>query len=297
VSRLLVGTDSGLFEFGDEQKTHLTAHAVGQVVAAKRGWWCIVDRTAVSGWSPESGWVELRAPVNVSWTCLLPVDGGLIGGTVGAHLVRLETSVPQPFPSFDEVPGREDWYTPWGAPPDARSLAEGDGVLLVNVHVGGIPRATDGGDTWTPTIDVDVDVHQVVTAGGGRAFAACGAGGLAVSDDAGRTWSMQTDGLHATYCRAVAIGDDTVFVSASRGPRGDHSAVYRWAFGADRFERCTGGLPDWFDANIDTFCLAAADGEVALGTGDGRVFRSGNGGSGWEQAAESLPAVRSLAFS
>ena len=34
-------------------------------------------------------------------------------------------------------------------------------VLLANVHVGGIPRSTDGGVTWQPTIDVDSDVHEV----------------------------------------------------------------------------------------------------------------------------------------
>jgi hypothetical protein len=29
-------------------------------------------------------------------------------------------------------------------------------VLLVNVHVGGIPRSADGGASWQPTIDTDV---------------------------------------------------------------------------------------------------------------------------------------------
>ena len=40
--------------------------------------------------------------------------------------------------------------------------------------------------------------------------------------------------------------------------------VYRRAIdGTGQFERCTDGLPEWFDDNVDTFCLAASGGSAA----------------------------------
>ena len=41
------------------------------------------------------------------------------------------------------------------------STADG-AVILANVHVGGILRSLDGGDSWLPTMDVDNDVHEVL---------------------------------------------------------------------------------------------------------------------------------------
>ena len=52
-------------------------------------------------------------------------------------------------------------------------------------------------------------------------------------------WEFVTAGMHAHYSRAVAVSDDTVLVSASTGPRGRRSALYRKPLdGGTRFERC-----------------------------------------------------------
>src|SRR5207247_1570407 len=130
--------------------------------------------------------------------------------------------------------------------------------LLANVHVGGVVRSTDGGAAWSPTIDIDADVHQVL-AGPGATVVAAAAVGLCVSDDDGATWSVVDEGLHATYCRAVAIAGDTVVVSASTGHQGRQSALYRRPIAGPQrpFERCRDGLPEWFSDNVDTFCVAA----------------------------------------
>ena len=125
----------------------------------------------------------------------------------------------------------------------------------MNVHVGGILHTDDYGRTWNPTIDIDADVHQVATAEG-VVLAAC-AGGLATSVDRGSTWTMRNEGLEATYSRAVVVCGDTVLVSASNGPRGGQAAVYRGDLASGPFERCTAGLPGWFDDNIDTYRLDA----------------------------------------
>ncbi len=104
--------------------------------------------------------------------------------------------------------GRETWHAVGSAEPYVRSLTAtaDDGALLANVHVGGIPRSGNGGASWKPTIDPDADVHQVrAHPDDPRLVLAPAAVGLAVSRDAGTSWEVVTDGLHATYLRAVAF--------------------------------------------------------------------------------------------
>jgi hypothetical protein len=211
--------------------------------------------------------------------------------------MRLVQGRLEPVAAFEVVEGREHWYTPWGGPPDTRSLSRDEnGILYANVHVGGIVRSHDA-DSWKPTgIDIDADVHQVVARPGpSGAVLAATAYGLAVSEDDGATWSFETEGLHATYCRAVAVAGETILISASRGHRGQEAAVYRRRNGA--FERCREGLPEWFDDNIDTRCLAATDGAIAIGTTDGSVFISTDEGATWDQAAAGQPPIRCILVS
>jgi hypothetical protein len=160
------------------------------------------------------------------------------------------------------------------------------------VHVGGILRSEDRGETWTPTIDIDADVHQVTTAEG-LVLAAC-AGGLAVSADRGSTWTLRSDGLDAPYSRAIAVCGDAVLLSASNGPRGGRSAIYRGDLSGGTFERCGTGLPESFNDNIDSYCLdAPPEGPLAaFGTSDGRVFTSEDAGTSWGELASGLPPIQ-----
>jgi photosystem II stability/assembly factor-like uncharacterized protein len=197
--------------------------------------------------------------------------------------------------SFDAIPGRDEWYTPWGGPPDTRSLTcTDDNVLLGAVHVGGIPRSDDGGRTWKPTIDIEADVHQVrALPGRAEVVVAAAAVGYCRSDDGGMTWRVMADGLHATYCRAIAVTPDAVIVSASEGPRGRESALYRRPLeGAGAFERIT----DWVGGNIDTHALDALDDEVVYGTRSGVVWQSTDSGSTWTVREHKLAPVTSLSL-
>jgi len=220
-------------------------------------------------------------------------DADVFVGSAEARLFRVVGDRLEPVAAFDRADGRSSWYTPWGGPPETRSLSEWDDDLYVNVHVGGIQRTDDRGEHWTPTIDIDADVHQVATAEG-FVLAAC-ASGLAVSEDRGGTWIIRADGLEAPYSRAVTVCGDVVLVSASRGPRGGRSAVYRGALASGGFERCRDGLPE-FDDNIDSSCLdALPDGSfAAFGTSDGQLFGSRDTGSSWIELASGLPAVRGV---
>lgn len=78
-----------------------------------------------------------------------------------ARLLRLAADhTLTPICSFDAVDGRSTWYAGsaivngqrMGPPLGIRSLSgtANGATLLVNVHVGGIPRSTDGGLTWHP---------------------------------------------------------------------------------------------------------------------------------------------------
>ena len=286
---ILVGTDDGLVELDGE--THLRGHRVTQLAREGEGWWAVLDDATILHLDDEqSSSFEWQSP-----RCLLPTSRGLFVGGAEARLWRNG----EPVTSFDEVDGREGWYTPWGGPPDTRTIAESpDGTVHVNVHVGGIPRSRDGGATWEPTIDVDADVHHVIThpTDSGLILAAA-AVGLCASRDGGDTYEVVPDGLHSSYARAVAIAGDTVLLTACDGPHGGDAAVYRTPIALNRtFEKCERGLPEWFGDNIDTGCLAAADGTVSFGTVDGEVYLSEDAGETWERAADGLPAVRAVAI-
>src|SRR5439155_5763684 len=126
--------------------------------------------------------------------CVLADDDGVLVGTSEANLLRLEDGALVPVAAFDAVEGRDEWHTPWGAPADVRSLTRtSTGTLLANVHVGGVVRSTDGGASWSPTIDIDADVHHVL-GGPGATVVAAAAVGLCVSDDDGATWSVVDEG-------------------------------------------------------------------------------------------------------
>jgi hypothetical protein len=275
----------------------LAHHEVGALAAHMATWWAIVDgdevwRAEGDAWGRAAGLGRSRA------NCLCPTSAGLLIGTSEARLARLVDRDVQAVESFDRTPGRDDWYTPWGGPPDVRtiSLAD-DGTIHANVHVGGIVRSRDDGATWEPTLEIDADVHEVLApAGHDRLVVAACARGLAISEDGGDSWRYETEGLHANYCRAVAVGDGTLYLSASQGPRGGRAALYRRPITGATFDKCAEGLPEWLPTNIDSMCVAAAGSTVAFGTDEGTVFGSEDSGATWDAWAEGLPPVRCLAF-
>lgn len=295
MTSVLVGSRDGVHVIGSDGRrgaTELAGRSVTAIVRDGPELWAILDRSEV--WNaPGGAWRHVATLEGLAATCLAMTDAIHVG-TSEARLFRLVGSTLEPVVGFDAAPGRETWSTPWGGPPDTRSLSEWGPDVYVNVHVGGILRTDDGGTTWSPTIDVDADVHQVATAEG--LVLAAAAGGLVTSADRGATWSERTEGLEARYARAVVVCGDAVLVSTSDGPRGGHAGVYRAPLAGGAFTRCVEGLPGWFDGNIDTGCLDALnDGSyAAFGTADGRVYGSDDGGGSWGELAEGLAPVHHL---
>lgn len=289
-SQILLATTRGLRAV-DGASVALEGRHVTAVTADATGWLAVLERRTVVD---DSGRLDAHVPGDAA-TCVARHGSGALVGTDGADLLRVDGGRATTIDGFTDAEGRSTWYTPWGGPPATRSVTVArDGTIYVNVHVGGILRSSDAGQTWQQTVDIDVDVHQVVTDPSGVLLAACGAGGLAASHDGGSSWRFSTAGLHASYCRAVAVAGETVLVSASRGPRGGRAALYRRALDSDgELERCTAGLPSWFDANIDTHHLDASDDLVAFASADGRVYVSENAGTSWVEAgaADGITAV------
>jgi hypothetical protein len=287
-----VASRDGLRTFDESGRVMATQHSGRPVTAVARDGpqlWAVVDQAEV--WHAADGeWSHVSTLVSAEATCIAMTDAVVVGSS-GARLFRLTGDVLEAVPAFDAVEGRDAWYTPWGGPPATRSISEWGADVYVNVHVGGVAHTADGGRSWNPTIDIDADVHQVATADG--VVLAAGARGLHLSTDKGETWSLRAEGLEAPYCRAVVVCGDRVLVSASIGPRGGRAGVYRAGLAEGRFERCRAGLPEWFDENIDTYCLDALNNGsyAAFGTPDGHVYASNDAGATWVGLASGLPPV------
>jgi hypothetical protein len=280
--RWVVGTQDGLV--GSEGGTWLVGREITALAPDGRGWLVLVEGADVVRVHGDE--VDSVASIGEeTGRCVAGIGDAVLVGTGHARLAIVRDGDARMVETFDAAEGRAAWYTPWGGPPDTRSLAaSADGVLFANVHVGGILRAVDAEGTWSPTIDIDADVHQVLTdpTGSGHVVAAT-ARGLAESLDGGDTWRFASDDLHAPYARAVALDGERLYLSASTGPRGGRAALYRREAGSDAFVKAHASLPEWFDANIDSHCLAAAGGTVVFGVEDGRAFQSEDGGDSWRQ--------------
>jgi hypothetical protein len=288
---ILVGTRAGLGRLHDGDIDWLLK---GDISAIDGGWAVVDGEGIVAIDDPRTAIATPLSPL-----CIAATPSGALVGTAEARLFEITrgTAFAEAVSSFDAIPTRDQWYTPWGGPPDTRSLTVlPDGTPLVNVHVGGVWRAADR-NSWTEVIAVDNDAHQVLAADDGSTVVVAAAIGFGQSADGGRTYTWTTDGLHDTYCRAVAIADDIVLVTASTGPFTQHAAVYVRPIDSDvPFTRCDNGVPEWFTSNVDTFQLAARGSVVALGTDDGQLFVSYDAGTSWAQALTGAGRIRCVAI-
>lgn len=300
----------GLFVVtGDSLRQELAGRSAAGVIADGRGGaLAIVDGRTLCRRAPEGEWRPL-ATTEVNLACCLVAGDRIYVGTDDARVLVIdEAGQVKPLTGLDSVAGRDLWYAGSamvdgklrGPPLGIRSLSVTcDGaVLLANVHVGGIPRSTDGGSTWRPTIEIDVDVHQVCAhpTRPGLVAAAAGAG-LCLSRDAGATWTVETDGLHAPHCTAVGFSGEDVWVSASVDQFASEGAVYRRPIdGAGPLTPLGSGFPRWTSGISDTGCIAVRGTEAAIADGAGNLYRRPTAQHGWSCLATGHPTPIGLAI-
>jgi hypothetical protein len=239
--------------------------------------------------------------------CCASVGDLIYIGTDDARVLRVNANGNiEQLRSFEGIEGRDTWYAGSavidgqrvGPPLGIRSItATADRrVLLANVHVGGIPRSTDSGATWQPTIDIDSDVHEVCAhPSDPNMVIAAAAAGFCISQDGGATWTVEQDGLHGLHCTAVAFLGNDVLVAAATDHFAPQGAVYRRTIGARRpFVPVGGGLPRWIDGIADTRCIATHASAAAVADRAGNLYVSTDAGHTWLRCADRLPQPSSV---
>jgi hypothetical protein len=305
---VLVSTwgDGLLVVTGGAQRRELATRPCRGLTADGRGGaLCIVDGHSLCRRAPDGTYTTL-ATSESELACCKTVGDVVYVGTDDARLLRLTSEGRlAALPGFDVVPGRETWYAGSavidgrfvGPPLGVRSLtATSDGAaLLVNVHVGGLPRSADGGATWQPTIEIDHDVHDVCAhPTRPRLVAAAAAAGLCLSRDGGATWAVERDGLHASYCSAVAFVGNDVVVAASTGHFATEGALYRRATDREGLTPVENGLPRWTSGIVDTAGIAVKGSAAAVVDRGGHLYLSTDDGRTWTHAADGLPPASSV---
>lgn len=283
---LLIGTTTGVIQL--DGTSLIAGTRINHLARDDNGWWAVDGKGRVH----KNGDVVATMPDGVIPLCVQPTPDTVWIGANEGRLFGFDGDTVSEDEFFADAPGRDNWYTPWGAPADVRSMAlDADDTLHINVHVGGVLRYDNTG--IVPTLDIDSDVHQVAAhpTQSGAIFAAT-ALGLASSHN-GHDFEIRTDGLHATYCRAVVVLEDRVLVSASTGPSTSRGRLYKGDLWGDDLEAVTDGLPEWFDGNLNTSCLVAHGNDVFAGFGD-TVWKSSDSGDTWTEAATGLPRITCL---
>ena len=298
----------GLFVIAGENRHQELA---GQPVAALAsdghgGALAIVSGHSLRRRTSGGEWITI-ATTEFQLACCVPVGDLIYVGTDDARVLRVSAdgSVEQ-LRGFEAVAGRDSWYAGsavingqrLGPPLGIRSItATADSrVLLANVHVGGIPRSTDSGATWQPTIDIDTDVHEVCAHPTDPDIVIAAAGvGLYISQDGGATWIAEQDGLHASHCSAAAFLGNDVLVAASTDHFATQGAIYRR--GTDTrgpFVPVGRGLPRWIEGIADTRCIATRASAAAVADRAGNLYLSVDAGSTWLRHAHGLPPPSSV---
>jgi hypothetical protein len=301
---VLVATwEDGVFVLTAAAPDHeLAGRAVRGIAADGRGGaLAIVDGNTLCRRSVEGEWSTLLA-VDDDLACCVAYRDAIYVGTNTARVLRLDADQKlTDLPALQSVKGRETWTAGqalvngrlMGPPLGVRSISvTPDGTLLANVHVGGIPRSTDGGTSWHPTIAVDSDVHEVLAhPSRPEIVIAAAAVGLCTSRDGGATWHIQHEGLHARYCSAVAFVGDEIWVAASEHHFASQGRIYRRPIDeAVPLHPVLDDLPEWTDGIVDTHCIGANASRVVFADRAGDLYVSSDFGLSWSRAAQHLPA-------
>jgi hypothetical protein len=307
---ILVATwGDGLFAItGDKRTQEIAEQRVrGLAPDGRGGALAIVGRHSLRRRAPSGEWATV-ATSEFELSCCMAVRDAIYVGTDDARMLRLShgDGVLDPIDAFDNIAGRDAWFAGsaivngqrLGPPLGIRSVAANSSgsVLFANVHVGGIPRSMDGGRTWQPTIDINTDVHEVrAHQADPDIVVAASAIGLCMSHDAGATWTIERNGLHAPYCSAVAFSGDDILVSASTDHFATQGRIYRRPVRPNGdMVAVENGLPNWINGIADTGCIATDGSTIVVVDRAGTLYLSTDFGLAWSTSSSELPTPSSV---
>lgn len=319
---IIAGTSQGLVAFdeaGEESFRVLSARDLTHLyLTPARRLLAIVDQnTVLAAPSPEAAagdaaWTVLGELPGTTANCLAELAGRLFIGAADARLFVMpaEGGPAERIASFDAVPTRDGWDTPWGGPPDVRSLAiiaEPAPAIYADIHVGGIVRSFDLGATWSQAPgSLHRDVHRVSThPDRPDTVLAATARGCFISHDRGESWEQHLEPFEPRRYQRCVIADpadpDLLLCTASLGPHpqgesGCEAMVFRSSDGGATWAEAMEGLPGPLHYNINTHMLDAAPdraGVFAFHDDLQSLYLSRDGARSWQLIAR-LPDVHCL---
>jgi uncharacterized protein (TIGR03437 family) len=151
-------------------------------------------------------------------------------------------------------------------------------TLFVGTSVGGVYRTTDNGATWTEVKNSlsNSNVPALVVSGA-TLFAGTNGGGVYRSTDNGANWAAVNNGLSISRVQALAVSGTTLFAGTDRG-------VFILAEADIVWSESSTGLSN---RNINTAMVSGS--QTIVGTFEGGVYRSSDGGSNWNPSNTGLP--------
>lgn len=242
---------------------------------------------------------EVSSDFKLNCVCFVG-SGNILVGTENARLAWINNGRLNFIESFDLIDERHLWYTPWGGPPDVRSLAvSNDDTIYANIHVGWIARSKDCGKTWKMLKNhLDIDVHQVfVHPKKPKIVFAATANGFYISNDCGETFSLRWREKPFNYQRAcICFAERDIYLtSVSRGPHGQADASLHKSENCGKTWNRVNGLPDKIADNIDTFQIAVVNGGRAFViVNNSSLYETDNWGEDWHQIGHNYPRLFGL---
>ncbi|MFN8592235.1 MAG: hypothetical protein U0031_12315 [Thermomicrobiales bacterium] len=248
------------------------------------------------------------------------VDGRSVvyAGTEPSALLRSEDdgATWHPSPALTALPSAATWSfppRPWTHHVRWIALHPTDpGTISVGIELGGVMVTRDGGATWEDRKPgSQFDAHAIAThpAAPERVYEAAG-GGVALSQDAGRTWFPTDDGMDRHYAWGLAVdaADPALwYVSASFSAREAHrepgdaqAMIYRKR--GDAPWQALGGEETGLErpSPVMPYALLAPRGQpnaLIAGMKDGTVLLTADAGETWRRLETGLAGILALSES
>jgi len=213
-TRILTGTDNGLYESSDSGGTwNLSSNYISRIRAlATDGQNLFMGASGFAVYTSSLGakdWRSLDSSYfgHTVWSLAL-TDSMIYAGTLGEGVIR----------SRKVGAGRKLSYCGPTAESTVNSLVVVGSTIVAGPHGDVVYFSTNGGDSWTPAtrgvLFPDVRAFAIM---GTRLFAGTLGGGVFVSTDTGKSWQAKNSGLMNLAVLDIIVSGSDLFVGTDDG--------------------------------------------------------------------------------